>query len=295
MDIDFELYKIFYHVAAAESFSGAAEKLYISQSAVSQAIKGLEGKLGVRLFFRKTRSIKLTGEGEILFRHIEQAYNFIKTGEGKILDMQNMDSGEIRLGVSDTICKYFLIPYLEKFSLKYPKVKIQVVNRTSPQILDILKNGLIDLGIVTLPLEDSSIAVDEFMSVEDIFVASTRYEDLKNRELSVNELLEYPLLMLPQNSSTRRNLDSFINRRGYVITPEVELENMDILVEFARIGLGIAYVLRESAANAMLNGELFEVKLNTKLPIRKLGIATMTGIPLAHAANEFIKHLKGAD
>jgi DNA-binding transcriptional LysR family regulator len=114
MDVNFELYKIFYHAAKYKNFSDAAKQLFISQSAVSQAIKNLEEKMGSALFYRKSRSVELTQEGTLLFSHVEQAYNFLKTAENKISQMQNMDCGEVRIGVSDTICKYYLISYLGK-------------------------------------------------------------------------------------------------------------------------------------------------------------------------------------
>ncbi|MFZ5988204.1 MAG: LysR family transcriptional regulator [Bacillota bacterium] len=291
MDINFELYKIFYHTAKTGSFSHAAGRLHVSQSAVSQAIKNLEEKLGSQLFFRKTREIKLTMEGEILFKHIEQAYNFIKTAENKILESQNLERGEIRIGVSDTVCKYNLIPYVEKFILKYPKVKIQVINRTSSQIRDILKDGLIDFGIVTLPVNDKKMRIDEFLTVEDIFVASSRFQELKNRNLSLDELVSYPLLMLDKNSSTRQNIDSYLSEKGINILPEIELESVDLLIEFAKIGLGIALVLKESAAAVIQTGELFEVKLKERISLRKLGIITMKNVPLSRASNEFINFL----
>lgn len=293
MDINFESYKIFYHTARSCSFSEAAKSLFISQSAVSQAIKNLEKKLGVMLFYRKTRNIKLTQEGELLLKHIEQAYNFIKAAENKLAEMQNLESGEIRIGVGDTICKHYLIPYLERFNQKYPRVKIQVINRTSAQILQILKNGLIDLGIVTLPVCDDKISVDELIELEDIFVASDRYSSLKGKNISLSELSSYPLLMLKKGSSTRRNLDNFLLGRGIGLIPEIELESIDLLVEFARIGLGIAHVLKESALKLIQDGELFQINLKEQLPMRKLGIATINDVPLCRAAHEFIGLLKG--
>jgi DNA-binding transcriptional LysR family regulator len=293
MDINFELYKIFYHAAKSESFSAAAEKLFISQSAVSQAVKNLEDKIGNKLFFRKSRKVKLTAEGRLLFRHVEQAYNLIKTGENKILEMQNMDLGEISIGVGDTVCKYFLVPFLQKFTLEYPKVKIHVINRTSFQLLDVLKNGLIDFGIVTLPITDKSIQVQRFRTVEDIFTASpAKYGALRNREISLKELAGFPLLLLQRHSATRRNLDTFLEENGIVITPEIELESIDLLVEFARIGLGIAHVLKESTEAMIKNGDLFEVKIAEKLPQRELGIISMNNIPLSQAANRLIGMLK---
>lgn len=291
MDINFELYKIFYHAAKADSFSVAADRLHVSQSAVSQSIKSLEEKLGSKLFFRKTREIKLTLEGEILFKHIEQAYNFIKTAESKIFESQNLERGEIRIGVSDTVCKYYLISFIEKFIQKYPKIKIQVINRTSSQIKDILKDGLIDFGIVTLPVHDKNIHIDDFLTVRDIFVASDRFIELKGHELSLKSLAGYPLLMLDRSSSTRRNIDSYLSSKGIDLIPEVELESVDLLIEFAKIGLGIAHVLKESVIKELETGALFEVKVKEDITLRKLGVITMKNVPLSRASLEFMRFL----
>jgi DNA-binding transcriptional LysR family regulator len=292
MDINFELYKVFYYAAKFESFSEAAQKLFITQSAISQSIKNLEEKLGGQLFFRKSRKVKLTWEGELLFKHVEQAYNFIKSAENKFYEMKNLDTGEIRIGVSDTICKYFLIPHLEKFNVEHPKIKIQVINRTSSQILELLKNGLIDFGIATLPVKDKNILVKEFITVEDIFVACHKYSALKDRKVTLRELTKYPLLMLEKNSTTRHNIDHFLEQKGVTFTPEIELEDIDLLVEFAKIGLGVACVLKQSAFNEIEKGQLFEVEMAEKLPPRKLGICTMKNVPLSRAAAAFIECLQ---
>lgn len=291
MDINFELYKIFYITAKAGSFSEGARQLYISQSAVSQAIGNLEEKMGSRLFIRKTRSIKLTREGEILRKHVEQAYNFLKTAEGKILEMQNLSLGEIRIGVGDTNCRFFLIPYIKEFIKMYPKIKFKIVNRTSPQIVEVLKNGQIDFGLVTLPVNDPGITIREFKEVEDVFVASNRFVDLKNREITTTGLSRLPLLLLQQDSSTRRNLDMTFNQLEVQVTPEIELESVELLVEFARIGLGVAHVLKESAAMLIESGELFTIRTQEAFATRKLGLAAMKDMPLSQAASEFLKLL----
>ncbi len=291
MDINFELYKIFYYTVSSGSFSSAAEKLFITQSAVSQAIKNLETKLGVTLFFRKTRNLKLTPEGEMLFTHIEQAYNFIKTGEQKLTEIQNLDSGEIRIGASDTVCKYFLLPYLESFHRLYPRVKIQFINRTSPKILENLKNGAIDLGILTLPLNDKHVSTRELTTVTDIFVAAPKYAELKEKKIKMAELTDFPLLMLEKASATRRNFDAFLQQNQIALVPEIELESVDLLVEFARIGMGVAHVLKESALKSIECGELFEVTIAEEIPQRKLGLATMNQMPLLKAAEVFASML----
>lgn len=288
MYINFELYKIFYYSALLQSFSQAATTLFISQSAISQSIKNLEEKIGMPLFIRDKRSVRLTMEGEILFKHVEQAFNFIKAAENKLTELQNLNSGEIRIGVGDTICKYFLIPSLEHFNTQYPNIKIQVINRASSGILSMLKNGTIDFGFVTLPVNDNNISILDFITVEDVFVASNKFHEIKNRSINFKELIKYPLLTLPKDSSTRRNLDEFFKVRQIEIRPEVELESIDLLIEFAKIGLGIAHVLKESANAAIKKEELFIVQINEKLPSRNIGIATMDKVPLSKASKEFI-------
>ena len=143
IDINYELYKVFYHVASTLNFSEASKQLFISQSAVSQSIKTLERKLDQVLFIRSTKKVQLTPEGEILMRHIEPAMNLIQRGEAQLLDAVST-GGQIRIGASDTICRYFLIPYLERFHKAFPNAHIKVINQTSLKCAELLKSGLVD-------------------------------------------------------------------------------------------------------------------------------------------------------
>lgn len=292
MDINFELYKVFFIVAKSGSFSAAARKLFISQSAVSQSIKSLEENIGTLLFVRGPRSVKLTAAGEILFSHVEQAYNLLKSAENKMLEMQSLNLGEIKIGIGDTILRYFLTPFLQQFIKDYPKIKIQVINRTSPGIIESLKKGVVDFGIVTMPVEDKDIETAVFREVEDVFVASSRFNELNGKLININLLSTLPLLLLQKESSTRRNLDGYFSSKGLSIVPEIELESMELLVEFSRIGLGVAHVLKESSNALVSNGELFILKLAEPIPKRKLGIAKLRSVPLSPAASEFVAKLR---
>jgi DNA-binding transcriptional LysR family regulator len=294
MDINFELYKIFYTAAKSGSFSAAARALYISQSAVSQSVKSLEGKTGCALFIRGPKNVKLTDAGEMLFSHVEQAYSLLKAAENKMLEMQSLTLGEIKIGVGDTILRYLLTPFLQQFIEAHQKIKIQVINRTSPGIIDSLRKGIVDFGIVTLPVEEPDIETFEFREVEDVFVASSRFIEFKEKLIGLTELSSLPLLLLQKESSTRRNLDEYFTANAIEIIPEIELESMDLLVEFARIGLGIAHVLRESSNALVKSGELFELKLAEPIPKRIIGIVKLRNVPLSAAAKEFVGNLRSA-
>ena len=151
MDINYELYKVFYYVAKTLSFSEASKCLYISQSAVSQSVKVLEKKLGQTLFIRSTKRVQLTPEGEILFKHIEPAMNLIHKGETQLLEANTLNGGQLRIAASDTICRYFLLPYLQKFHRKFPDVPIKITNASSMGCVDLLEQRRVDLIITNFP------------------------------------------------------------------------------------------------------------------------------------------------
>ena len=150
MDINYELYKVFFYVATTLSFSEASKQLFISQSAVSQSIKALEKKLEQTLFIRSTKRVQLTPEGEILLRHVEPAMNLIMRGENQLTDSSST-GGQIRIGASDTICRYFLVPYLERFHKEFPNAHIKVTNHSSVKCIELLETGQVDLIVVNCP------------------------------------------------------------------------------------------------------------------------------------------------
>lgn len=297
MDVNFELYKVFYYVAKTLSFSEASNELYISQSAVSQSIKLLEEKLACRLFIRHTKQVKLTREGEILFKHVEQAFNLIKAGERSITDIHSLKQGEVRIGASDTICKHYLLPHFKRFNELYPQIKIHVTSRTSPGCIELLKKGSVDLIVINIPDKGvpNNMSVNKFRTLQDVFIAGSRFQHLKNREIELQELAQYPLLMLEKHTTTREFFDSLLMKHGVNIAPEIELDSVDLLIELAKIGLGIAFVVKDYVKRELAGKEVFAVKIKEAIPSRKLGILTQNNIPLPLAAQKFIELLEKND
>lgn len=290
MDINYELYKVFYYVASTLSFSEASKQLFISQSAVSQSIKALEKKLDQTLFIRSTKKVRLTTEGEILLRHIEPAISLIKRGESQLLDV-GARGGQLHIGASDTICRYFLVPYLERFHREFPGAHIKVTNATSIRCVELLETGQVDLIVVNSP--NSYLGnvpnVKKIKDFQDVFIANEAFKELKGKNVSFKELLDYPILMLDRKSTTSEYLHNLFLQNQLDLVPEIELSSNDLLIDLARIGLGIAFIpdyclSRESK-------DLYVVRTKEKLPSRQMVASINPTLPVSQSTEEFLKLL----
>ncbi|MEF9839674.1 MAG: LysR family transcriptional regulator [Lachnospiraceae bacterium] len=289
MDINYELYKVFYYVAATLSFSEASKQLFISQSAVSQSIKTLEKKLELVLFIRSTKKVQLTPAGEILLRHVEPALNLIKRGESQIMDASS-NGGQIRIGASDTICRYFLVPYLERFHKDFPNTHIKVTNQTSLNCIDLLDSGQVDLIITNLPNSRLSNMhfVKEIKQFRDVFIANHAFLELSKKQISFQELLNYPILMLERHSTTSEFLHHTFQQHQLDLVPEIELSSNDLLIDLASIGLGIAFIPDYCISGK--SNDLFIVDTLEQLPARQLAIVYNHKIPASNATLEFLSY-----
>ncbi|MCL1914775.1 MAG: LysR family transcriptional regulator [Eubacteriaceae bacterium] len=292
MDIDLELFRVFREVAKIGSISKAAKKLFVSQSAVSQAIIQLENKIGGKLFDRSVRGVNLTVEGDVLFSHIDDAILLIENAQKKFAEMMELDSGIIKIGASDTICSLFLIPILEKFNNKHPNIRISVTNRITQESIELLKRAAVDIAFVNLPIEeDDLLDIMPVKTIHDCFVVGGQYKDLADKTMELGDLRNYPVLMLEKASNTRNQMDIFLMNKGVEVQPTIELGSLSLLSGFAKIGLGIAATIREDAQDLLDQHELRELKFNEKLPSRHIGLVRMRNVNLSFAAKAFIEEM----
>ena len=272
-------------------FEEASKQLFISQSAVSQSIKVLEKKLNQKLFIRSTKRVQLTPEGEILFKHIQPAMNLIKQGETQLLEANTLNGGQLRIGASDTICRYYLVPYLNRFHKQYPRIHIKVTNQTSIQCAALLEHGQVDLIVVNYPnsaLSENHIfkTINEF---HDVFVANRQYFPLEHEALSLQDLQRNPIMMLDRKSTTSEFLHSIFQRSHLDLAPEIELSSNDLLIDLARIGLGIAFV--PDFCIPPDDKDLFVLKLEEALPSRQMVAAFNEKLPVSQTAAQFMEML----
>lgn len=269
-----EYYKVFYYTAKLGSVTRAANELAISQPAVSQSLKQLEKSLGVELFQRAARGVKLTGEGRQLFSYVEKGYEQIMLGVEKVKQMQNLELGEVHIGASDMTLRFYLLPFLEKFHERYPDIKVIVTNAPTPETLQLLRTGKIDFGVVSTPFSHSDdIEVKAVREIEDVFVAGRRFISYKNKMLDFQDLEQLPMIFLENNTSTRSYMDEYLSQNGVTLQPEFELATSDMIVQFALRNLGVGCVVRDFAAEYLESGLLFELRFNKMIPKRNFCVA----------------------
>lgn len=289
MTENLEYYKVFYYAAALENITAAAKELSISQPAVSQALKQLESTLGVRLFVRASKGIRLTPEGQALYGYVKNGYEQFRLGEKKLAAMLNLEYGELKIGASDMTLKYYLLPFLERYHEQFPGIKVMVTNAPTPETLELLKSGKIDFGVVSTPFEEGRFRVEKVREIEDIFVAGKKFMSCRNQILELKQLEKMPIISLEKNTSTREFVDTFLKENGVEMHPEFELATSDMIVQFALRNLGIGNVVRDFAEKEIEEGNLFEVRFQNKLPKRQICVVTEKSCPLSRAAEEFLR------
>lgn len=275
MNIDFELYRIFYIVAKNGNITKAAQELMISQPAISKSIKSLESQLGGQLFVRTKKGVILTEEGKAFYNYIKQAIEYISSAENKFSELINLESGRIKIGINSTLTKEFLLPYISKFHELYPCVDIQIETDLSSSLIHKLRNGLVDMVILNLSdiSYGSDIEIIKCREITDCFVVNEKYNELLGREMPLKELNNYPLILQSKGSNTRTFLDDFALNNGVVLKPNIELTSYSLVVEFAKIGLGVGYVTKDYISKELKEGNLKILNIKEKIPNRYIGVA----------------------
>jgi DNA-binding transcriptional LysR family regulator len=288
--VNLELYRVFYTVARCGSLTKAADELFISQPAVSQAIKQLESQLGTSLFNRTHRGMELSVQGgKLIFKQVEEALNLLDGAENKLIELKTTATGTIRVGATDSIFSHILAEKIVAFNEKYPAVKFELITGTSPETLMQLKDNKCDIGFINLPIEDRDVTFTGTVShLSDIFVAGEKYSELKDKIIDLKDLQEYPLLMIETNTVARKAFATFTQNLGVQLSPDIEVANWDLMVKLAVRGMGIGCVPREYVKKELESGELFEVSVTPQLPVRGVGIALPKNVPVPFALREFM-------
>ena len=274
MEQNLSLYYVFHTVAKKGSISHAAKELYISQPAISKSIQKLEDNLNTTLFKRSSRGVTLTADGEILFQHTRDAFDTLEEGEEILARHHALGVDQLRIGVSTTLCKYILLPHLQRFIKAYPHVKISISCQSTYQTLTLLEENKIDIGLVGEPAIQKGFYFQPLQKIQDIFVTTTAYlEHLELRSGNGDLFQTATFMMLDEENITRQYINRVFLEHGVEFSNILEVSTMDLLIEFAKIDLGIACVIKNFVRDELAEGRLVQLKMPVSIPARKIGFA----------------------
>lgn len=294
MNQNLSSYRIFYTVANTGNISKAAKELYISQPAISKSIQKLEESVGCKLFSRSSRGVVLTDEGKLLYEHVSEAFETLTMGEEKLKRSIELGVGHLKIGVSSTLCKYLLLPYLKEFIRQNPHISISISCQSTNDTLKLLEDNKIDIGLIGKPENLKNIHFDFLEEIEDIFVAAKDYlRNLKARGIQKDHILQSSTLMLlDKNNMTRQYIDDYLQENQIIIKDSIDISDMDLLIDFARIGVGVACVIKNFVREDFENGTLVEIPLGFPIHKREVGFAYKTTTKPSKSLAEFIHFYK---
>lgn len=283
-------YRIFYAVANAGNISRAAKELYISQPAISKSIQKLEESVGTPLFTRSSRGVTLTPEGELLYSHVKSAFETLNEGEEKLRRSIQLGIGHLTIGVSSTLCKYMLLPYLKDFIKQHPYINISISCQSTNHTLKLLEEEKIDIGLIGKPDSLKNIQFYPLAEIEDIFVATHDYlRNLKSRGVSSDTILQNATLMLlDKENMTRQYIDDYLLDNQITVQDSIEISSMDLLIEFSKISLGVACVIRDFVKEELKSGLLVEIPLGIPIHKREVGFAYNQNMKPSKSLESFI-------
>jgi DNA-binding transcriptional LysR family regulator len=283
-------YRLFCSVAEAGSISAAAELNFISQPAISKAINKMEESLETQLFFRNHNGVTLTEEGKMLYEKLKSAFLIIKSGEEQLSRINELGIGHLRLGASAVLIKNILLPYLKTFIENNPNVKITVESKSSAQILRMLSDDDIDIALAIRPINAADTLFVQTHEINDIFVCTKNYLDkIKKPGQSFDFWRDATIILLDSQNVSRIHIEKYFKDNDIYPKHILETTGMELLIEFAKIGLGVACVIEEFVEKELQSGELIKIPISVKVPPRGVGFATSKNIKPTNVMKRFMK------
>lgn len=295
MSVTFDYYRVFYHVAKYQSFTRAAKLLMSSQPNVTRAIGKLEDELGCRLFVRSNKGVTLTPEGEKLFKHVQIAYRHLRQAENEISDSRGLREGHLSIGVSESALHGLMLPVLRDFHQEYPGVRIQITNSPSPNAIEALRQGMVELAVITTPADVCPpLAKTRLKSFRDIPIAGHAFAKQRDRIVSLGDIARYPIVSLARGTSTHLLYSRLFAERHLIWEPDIEVATAAQVLPVVRHNLGIGFVPPFMAQEAIENGDVFRLNVSEQLPPRHICLIRDRSHPESLAVQELMKKLKAA-
>ena len=278
-------------ISRTGSVSKAAKTLFLSQPNLSNAIKNLENELGCRLFTRSKSGMKLTPEGRTFYSYVSAGCAQFFKGESDLKDRLSLEKGTISISATETALHCYLFQAMEEFSRKYPKVHFQILNNSTRDSIQAVRDGKVDMAVVSsLPLHmGDPLKMKVLRSYREILIGGPRFEQLKGRKCSLRELSDLPWISLTSEAISRNFLNSYFLQYGLTFSPDLELATTDLILPAVRHNLGIGFIPEEIAAEDLKAGVVFAIDLEEAFPERNVLMIRDSEYPLSVAAKAFQK------
>ena len=289
MNVDLELYRVFYIVAKHKHMTKASEELHISQPAISQSIKKLEDQLGGTLFLRSNKGMELTEEGKMFYEYVKGALELINNAENEFTSFKDLSKGEVKIGCSTTLTKLVLVNALKDYHLDYPNININITNDLTSNLINDLKLGKLDFVIFNESnIKETNLNLEKIKELKQGFIYNPEfYDDNVN---SFEDLNNVPLILQKEESNSRKLLDYIALQNNVKLVPKTEVVSQELITEFTNIGLGVGFAIIDLAKRNYKN--LKELNINKKIPNINIYLATNKSVSLTFASKMFIKYLK---
>lgn len=277
MSASYEHYKIFYYVGKYKSFSKAAKALNNSQPNITRTMNNLEMELGCKLFIRSNKGVALTSEGEKLFLHVQAAHEQLQMGEAEINSSKKLQNECISIGFSIGITEILLhdkiLPILRDYHRLYPGTHVQIINNSTPNLVSAVSDGSIDLAVVTA-FSNSNLNLHETIlnSFQDILIAGPSFSHLKDQNLTLADLVQYPIINLWKGTETFEFYKNIFSLHGLPFEPEIETATTDQVLSFVANDMGIGFISPRYAKASLQKGEVFQINLAENIPIRNISL-----------------------
>ena len=289
MNVDLELYRVFYTVAKHKHMTKASEELHISQPAISQSIKKLEDQLGGTLFLRSNKGMELTEEGKMFYEYVKGALELINNAENEFTSFKDLSKGEVKIGCSTTLTKLVLVNALKDYHLDYPNININITNDLTSNLINDLKLGKLDFVIFNESnIKETNLNLEKIKELKQGFIYNPEfYDDNVN---TFEDLNNVPLILQKEESNSRKLLDYVVLQNNVKLVPKMEIVSQELITEFTNIGLGIGFAIIDLAKRNFKN--LKELNINKKIPNISIYLATNKSVSLTFASKMFIKYLE---
>ncbi|MBR1417321.1 MAG: LysR family transcriptional regulator [Bacilli bacterium] len=291
--INLELYRIFYIVAQCQSITKAAKILNISQPAVTKHIKNLEETLDIILFIRTRKGVVLTNDGKNIFLQVKNAMTTLDNLEKNIEENKELNSGTIRIGVSTSLTRFYLIDYINSFHKLYPNINITINTDPTAAHIKMLQSGLIDIIICKYPEHiDNDLIFSKLGDLEYVFTANNDYSKLLNRKINLEELVKYPILLQNNPSNSYVLANKYFKNNGFYVESNLNIGSSSLLIDFVKIGYGIGFVTKLYVSKELKNNDIKIIDVVPKPPRVAYGIITLKNNILSSSCNKFINYIK---